>query len=85
MSYCPPLKPVVRSEKEILINQLKSQVKHDRETGTEMTSSRLSRIIALTKLCGDPIDAHSVYDTTYGTELVSEAIVKAIDIWIGVE
>ena len=84
MSYCPPLKPVVRSEKEILINNLKSQVKLDWETDNKMTSSRLSRILALAKLCGDPIEPHSTYGPVYGTALVCDAVVKSIDIWIGV-
>lgn len=85
MSYCPPMKPVVLSEKATLIKQLKSQVKLDRETDTEMTSDRLGRILALSKLCGDPIEPHMTYDPVYGTELVSDAVVKAVDIWIGVE
>ena len=84
MSYCPPLKPVVLSEKEILIRKLKSQLKLDRETDGKMTSDRLSRILAVAKLTGNPIDAQRVYTPKYGPSLVNEAEILSINLWISV-
>ena len=88
MGYCPPLKPYIprpRSEREIMIDQLTAQLKHDNQTGTGMTADRLSRILAVAKLTGNPIDAHRVYDATCGCTMVNEAEIQAINIWIAVQ